>query len=86
MTTRPKQIERKAVLVARYIARNPDWPSKIARGQAIKDWKGRKGNLTGRIHPSVKIGWPGWLSITAKRRARLLERIAAWNTRHGEQA
>lgn len=76
MSARPIGLESKAVAVRIALAHNRDWHPRLARERAIRDWKARKGNLTGRPHPSERVGWQGWLAITAARYRRALERNA----------
>jgi len=79
VSARPMGLESKAaaVRIALTLTHNGDWHPRIARERAIRNWKARKGNLTGRPHPSERIGWEGWKAITRARYLRWLERNAA---------
>lgn len=76
MSTRPFGLESKADAVRIALAHCGDWHPRLAREFAIRNWKGRKGNLNGRQHPRDRISWQGWLTITRARYLRRLERNA----------
>ena len=63
-------IESKAEAVRLALA-NPalsHWTRRGIRDFAIRNWKARRGNKGGRPHPSEKMDWHVWLSVTRKRR------------------
>lgn len=43
------------------------WSRKSIRDMGVRNWKGRRGNLQNRPHPSENMRWEVWLSVTKKR-------------------
>lgn len=75
-------LESKAEAVRRALEQNElrrakglAWPKKEVLTFAVANWKARRGNLSGRPHPSERMPWPVWRSVTAKRYAKRMQRI-----------